>query len=383
LRIAQVAPPFERVPPRRYGGTERVVSVLTEELVRRGHEVTLFAPGDSITTARLVPIVDVALWHREPRYRDLAPFWSVALGQLYRRLGEFDVVHSHLDVFGLPSSRVAPCPVVTTLHGRMDLPELVPVFAEFADAPVVSISDAQRRPLPGANWVGTVHNGIDLDEFSFRASPGSYLAFLGRISPEKGLDAAIRVACQAGVPIKIAAREPLPFIEDPNVRVDQDYYDQVIKPLFREPGVEFVGELAGRERSEFLAGAAGLLFPIQWPEPFGLVMAEALACGTPVVALGAGSVPEVVDDGATGFVCASEGDMVEAVAKLDRIDRAECRATAVRRYSAAAMADGYERVYHRLLKEKGEADPAREPMLGGPASTLGAPASTLAGARSV
>ena len=349
MRIAQVAPPFERVPPGRYGGTESVVSTLTEELVRRGHDVTLFASGDSSTAARLVPVVDVALWRREPRFRDLTPFWSIVLGQLHRRLADFDVVHSHLDVFGLPTSRVASCPVVTTQHGRMDLPELVPVFAEFVDVPVVSISDAQRRPLPAANWVGTVYNGVDLDRFGYSAAPGEYLVFLGRISPEKGLDTAIKVARRAGMPIKIAAREPLPFVEDPNVRADHDYYEQVIKPLFREPGVEFVGEVAGHAKSELLAGAAGLLFPIRWPEPFGLVMAEALACGTPVVALDAGSVPEIVDHGVTGFVGASEDELVELVAGLSHIDRAACRQAAEARFSASAMADGYEAVYAAVL----------------------------------
>src|SRR5581483_6431754 len=291
MRIAQLAPPFESVPPRAYGGTERVVHALTEELVRRGHDVTLFASADSVTTARLVPTVDVALWHRQPAYADFAPFWAVALGTLARELDGFDLIHNHLDFRGFLLARLAPCPVVTTLHGRLDLPELQPVYREFADVPLVSISDAQRRPIAWANWVATVHHGIVLDELSFSSRPGGYLAFLGRTSPEKGLDTAIRVARRTGLPLKVAARMPLPFTNDPNVRTDWEYYEQVIQPLLRDAPVELVGEVSGPAKAQFLGGAAALLFPIRWPEPFGLVMPEALACGTPVLALRAGSVP--------------------------------------------------------------------------------------------
>jgi glycosyltransferase involved in cell wall biosynthesis len=352
VRIAQVAPPFERVPPRQYGGTERIVAILTEELVRRGHEVTLFASGDSVTSAQLVPIVDQALWHH-PEYGDFAPFWAIALGKLAARAAEFDVIHSHLDFIGFPLARTVPCPMVSTLHGRLDLPELVPLYHEFADVPLVSISDAQRQPVPQANWVATVQHGIDLAAFTFVPHTGAYLAFLGRISPDKGLDTAIQVARRAGLPLKIAAREPLAIEGDRNTNQDWTYYEAVIKPLLSEPGVEFIGEVGGSEKDQFLGGAAALLFPIRWPEPFGLVMIEALACGTPVIAFRAGSVPEVITDGRTGFICADEGALVAAVGNLSHIDRSGCRAVAEQRFSARAMADGYEQVYAQLRHQGG------------------------------
>jgi glycosyltransferase involved in cell wall biosynthesis len=349
MRIAQVAPPFERVPPRNYGGTERVVHTLTEELVRRGHEVTLFASGDSETTARLAPVVDQALWHRDPPFEDMAPFWSLVIGKLWRRIDEFDVVHSHLDCFGFPFARAAARPVVTTLHGRLDLPELQPIYREFANVPLVSISQAQREPVAWANFVATVYHGIDLDELVLRDQPGGYLAFLGRVSPTKGLDVAIRVARRVGMPLKVAARLPLPDGYVPDARRDWEYYQRVVEPLLDGPGVEFVGEVGGDEKCELLADAAALLFPISWPEPFGLVMPEALACGTPVIAFRRGSVPEVLAHGRTGFVCDDEDGMVEAIGRLGELSRAECRAEAERRFSPAAMANGYERVYEQLL----------------------------------
>jgi glycosyltransferase involved in cell wall biosynthesis len=351
MRIAQVAPPFETVPPTRYGGTEFVVSTLTEELVRRGHDVTLFAAGDSSTTARLVPVIDQALWHHPVAYRDFLPFWNVILGTLASRLDEFDIVHSHLDHMAFPLSRLAPCPFVTTLHGRLDLPELRPLYAEFPDAPVVSISNAQRRPIAAANWIETVYHGIPLGDQAFNPRRGDYLAFLGRISPEKGLDSAIRVARRAGLPLKIAARMPLPFKDDPNVRADWEYYESQIAPLLDGPGVEFIGEVGGQAKIDFLRNAAALLFPICWPEPFGLVMIEALACGTPVLALGHGSVPEVVDQGITGFICDDEDELTAAVRLLDELDRVDCRRTAERRFSVATMANAYEGVYQQLLEK--------------------------------
>jgi glycosyltransferase involved in cell wall biosynthesis len=350
LRIAQVAPPFESVPPTGYGGTERVVSVLTEELVRRGHEVTLFAPGDSKTAAHLVPIVERAIWHQKMNYRDFTPFWSMALGRLVQEIDHFDVIHSHLDYFGFPLARIAPSPVVTTLHGRLDLPELQPLYRAFADVPLVSISDAQRRPVPDANWVDTVYHGIDLDAFTFSPTGGEYLAFLGRISPEKGLEIAVRVAREAGMRLKIAARKPLPFKQDPDVRRDWDYYQSEIRPLLRERDVEFIGEVDGPAKDEFLGGAAALLFPIRWPEPFGLVMVEALACGTPVLALRDGSVPEVLDNGKTGFICKTEKDLLKATRRIADLDRGRCRREVEQRFSPAAMAKGYERVYRRLTQ---------------------------------
>lgn len=350
VRVAQVAPPFESVPPARYGGTERVVWTLTEELVRRGHQVTLFASGDSHTTARLVPVVDQSLWHRKPPFRDFAPFWALTLGKLLREIEGFDVVHSHLDFAGFPIARAHAPRVVSTLHGRLDLPELAPLYAEFRDIPLISISDAQRQPVPEAHWVATVYHGIDLDQYTFNPEPEPepYLAYLGRISPEKGLDTAIRVAIRAGLPLRIAARMPLPFTNDPNVRADRDYYENVVQPLLQGPEIAMIGQVAGDQKDAFLGHALALLFPISWPEPFGLVMPEAMACGTPVLALRQGSVPEVVEHGVTGFICDSEDELVEAVRRLGELDRARCRAEAERRFSAGTMAEAYERVYARL-----------------------------------
>ena len=349
MRIAQVAPPFESVPPAGYGGTERVVSVLTEELVARGHDVTLFASGDSRTAARLEPTVDEALWHSDPPLQDLNPFWSMTLDAVWDHLEEFDVVHSHLDYWGYPLARHTSVPLVTTLHGRLDLPELQPLYRRFDDVPLVSISNAQRQPVPSANWVGTVYHGINLDEFTFEARPEQYLAFLGRISPEKGLDTAIRVARRAGMPLRIAARKPLRHGSDANIRVDWEHYQHEIKPLLERNRATLIGEVAGAEKDRFLGHAAALLFPIRWPEPFGLVMVEALACGTPVIALNAGSVMEVIEHGVTGFICSDEEEMVAAVGRIGDIDRSVCRAEAERRFSPSAMAAAYERIYHDLL----------------------------------
>jgi glycosyltransferase involved in cell wall biosynthesis len=358
MRIAQVSPPLESVPPSGYGGTERVVATLTEELVRRGHEVTLFAPGDSCTSARLVPTVERALWHSRRDYPDFAPFWAITLGEVWHRLDEFDVIHAHLDFFGFPLARASTCPVVTTLHGRLDLPQLEPLFEHFADVPLVSISNAQRAPVPRANWVATVYHGIDLDDYTFSPKPGRYLASLGRIAPEKGIDVAIRVAQRAGLPLRIAARKPLPFKNDPEVRKDREHFENVLRPLLEDANVELVGEVAGKRKDAFLRQAAALLFPVQWPEPFGLVMAEALACGTPVVALRAGSVPEVIEDGVTGYIRDTEDELVEAVQRLGDLDRARCRAEAERRFSPSAMAEAYEQVYARLVAGEHRRTPA-------------------------
>jgi glycosyltransferase involved in cell wall biosynthesis len=348
MRIAQVAPPFETVPPSGYGGTERVIHTLTEELVRRGHEVTLFASGDSRTSARLVPTVEQAVWHHQPAFRDFAAFWPIVLGKVLREIDAFQIVHSHLECPGFPLARASRIPVVSTLHGRLDLPELQLVLREYSDVPLVSISNAQRKPVPQANFVGTVYHGINLSQFTFNPRRGSYLAFIGRVSPEKGLDTAIRVARRAGLPLKIAARMPLPFRDDPNVRADWEHWENVVQPLLGE-GVELIGEVDGPQKDDFLRNAAALLFPIRWPEPFGLVMIEALACGTPVLALRAGSVPEVIRDGETGFICDTEDALVAAVRRLSEIDRATCRQEAERRFSPVVMADGYEHVYERLV----------------------------------
>ncbi len=354
MRIAQVAPPFESVPPTHYGGTERVVSLLTEELVRRGHEVTLFASGDSTTRARLIPTVDTALW-RQPEVRDSLVYWSITLGEAYRHAarGEFDVIHSHLDFLAWPCAALSATPTVTTLHGRLDLPDLPGVFARFPEMPLVAISDSQRTPLPRANWVATVYNGVDTDRLAFHERPGRYLAFLGRISPEKGLEHAIYIARRVGLPLKIAARMPLRDSRDPNVQRDWDYYCSVVEPLLAEPDVEYIGEVGDHEKADFLGGALALLFPIDWPEPFGLVMAEALACGTPVVARRRGAVPEVVTDGLTGFIGETNAELVELCGRIDRIDRATCHREAMRRFSPQALADGYEAVYRKVLEARG------------------------------
>jgi glycosyltransferase involved in cell wall biosynthesis len=351
VRIAQVAPPLESVPPARYGGTERVISTLTCELVRRGHDVTLFASADSRTAARLVPIVDEPVWHHRPAYEDFSPFWSLALGKIVRELHNFDVVHSHLDHHGFPLARLGGPPVVSTLHGRLDLPSMVPIFREFKDVPLVAISDSQRCTVPDANWVATVYHGLDLSEYTFRPKPRRYLAFLGRISPEKGVDAAIRIASRAGMPIRIAARAPLPHSSDPVTRRDWAYYEDEVQPLLQGPSVELIGQVGGQQKNEFLGNAAALLFPIAWPEPFGLVMPEALACGTPVLALRAGSVPEIIQDGVTGFIRDTEDELVRAVAHVKDLDRARCREEVERRFSAEVMTDNYLHVYEKLLDD--------------------------------
>jgi glycosyltransferase involved in cell wall biosynthesis len=350
LRIAQLAPPFESVPPWAYGGTERVVSTLTEELVRRGHDVTLFASADSQTSARLVPIVDVALWHHDPPCNDFTIHRSAIFGTILDEIHTFDIVHSHLDFNGFPLAHTPHRPMITTLHGRLDVPSLLPIYRAFADLPLVSISSSQRRPLASANWLGTVHHGIDLDRFTFNPRPGQYLAFLGRISPEKGLDVAIRVARRAGWPLKIAARPPLSFSHNPEMERDRDYFEHIIQPLLSEPGIELIGEVGGTQKDDLLRNAAALLFPIRWPEPFGLVMPEALACGTPVIALREGSVPEVLENGVTGFICHFEDELVRAVERIPELDRRRCRSEAERRFSPAAMADAYEEIYAQLLE---------------------------------
>src|SRR6266536_788086 len=256
MRIAQVAPPFESVPPTRYGGTERVVSLLTEELVRRGHDVTLFASGDSTTAARLVPTVDTALW-RLDEVRDDLPYWAITLGEVYRRArdGEFDIVHSHLDFHALACAALVDTPTVTTLHGRLDLPDLAHLYARFPEAGAISISHSQRWPLPDLRWLGTVYNGIDVDHLAFTARPGEYLVFLGRIAPEKGLDRAIRIASLAGLPLKIAARTPLRDLSNPSVRADREYYEGVVKPLLGSGHIELIGEIGDAEKPEVLGNA--------------------------------------------------------------------------------------------------------------------------------
>jgi glycosyltransferase involved in cell wall biosynthesis len=336
MRIAMVAPLSESVPPALYGGTERVVSVLTEELVRRGHAVTLFASGDSQTHAELVACCPRGL-RLDQGVRDHVATTMLQLGEVYRRAGDFDVIHNHIDYFAFPFARLTTTPTITTTHGRLDLAEVQRVYGAFAEQPLISISDAQRARLPGVNWLRTVYNGIDLTNFHFRPDPGDYLVFLGRISPEKRPDRAIEIARDVGMRLLIAAKV------DP---ADQAYYDHAIAPMIRDcPLVEYIGEVDERQKDALLGGAYAYLFPIDWPEPFGLTMVEAMATGTPVIAYRAGSVPEVVVDGVTGFICDSFRGMVDAVARVPDIDRRACRTHVERHFSAAAMVAGYERAY--------------------------------------
>jgi glycosyltransferase involved in cell wall biosynthesis len=347
MRIAQVAPLFESVPPRMYGGTERVVSYLTEELVRQGHEVTLFASGDSETSARLVAGCPRALW-QEPGCRDTLPHHVRLVELVAREADRFDVIHFHLDYVHFPAVGRLPCPTVTTLHGRLHPPDEEALFDAYSRVPLVSISDDQRRPIPRANWQATVHHGMPLDVHTFREGPGSYLAFLGRVSPEKGLDKAVEIARLAGMPLRVAAKI---YPEE------RPYYERVIEPLFRaSPWVEFVGEVGGASKDAFLGGAFALLFPIEWAEPFGLVMIESLACGTPVVAFRRGSVPEVMTDGVTGFVVDDVPGAVEAVRATAGLDRRACRRAFVERFGVARMTRDYQAVYRRLVV--GEACPS-------------------------
>jgi glycosyltransferase involved in cell wall biosynthesis len=342
LRIAQVAPLYERVPPTLYGGTERIVYFLTEELVRQGHEVTLFASGDSETSANLVSPCARSL-RLDPHTVDtLAPHFRL-LELVFERLDEFDIVHFHTDYLHFPLARRYRFARLTTLHGRLDIPELTPLYHVYHDEPVVSISDNQRKPLPHANWFGTVHHGLPPSLLTFNAKPEGYLAFLGRISPEKRVDRAIEIACSAGIPLKIAAKID---------RTDRDYYHREIEPLMACPLVEFVGEIGESEKAAFLGKARALIFPIDWEEPFGLVMIEAMACGTPVVAFRRGSVPEIVEDGMTGFVVDTVQEAIEAVKQVHTLSRTGCRARFDLRYTVSRMALDYLTVYRRLLKEQ-------------------------------
>jgi glycosyltransferase involved in cell wall biosynthesis len=339
MRIAQVAPLYESVPPKYYGGTERVVSYLTEELVRQGHEVTLFASGDSETKARLV----AACWRSlrlDKRYQGQIAHHFVMLERVLQRVGEFDIIHFHVDYLHFPLSRREVATHVTTLHGRLDIPDLVPLYQEFRDMPVISISNGQREPLPWANWQATVYHGLPADMYRFRPEPGSYLAFLGRISPEKRVDRAIEIAKQVGMPLKIAAKVD---------RVDKDYFESVIAPLLRNSLVEFVGEIGDVEKDEFLGNAYALLFPIDWSEPFGLVMIEAMACGTPVIAYRGGAVPELVQQGHTGFIVEGLADAVQAVRHVAQLSRKRCRKVFEQRFTATRMAHDYVQQFERLI----------------------------------
>ncbi|MBN8872241.1 MAG: glycosyltransferase family 4 protein [Rhodospirillales bacterium] len=339
MRIAQISPLFEAVPPKLYGGTERVVYSLTEELVAMGHDVTLFASGDSITSATLAPMRDQAI-RLDPSVKDWVALYNRMVELIYRRKDEFDVLHFHIDYFPLSLFSRQRVPFLTTLHGRLDLPEFKEVYETFPDAPFVSISNSQRKPIPRLNWVRTVLHGMPANLLTPQPAKQDYVAVLGRVSPEKGVDKAIRIAARAGLKLKIAAKVD---------NADREYYETVVRPLIEQhDNVEFIGEINDAQKPEFLSGAHALLFPIDWPEPFGLVMIEAMACGTPVIAFNRGSVPEVIDHGVTGFIVESEDAAVAAIDRLGELDRAAVRATFDRRFTSRRMAEDYLDVYREL-----------------------------------
>jgi len=340
MRIAQIAPLTEAIPPKLYGGTERVVSWLTEELVELGHDVTLFASGDSQTSAKLEPMWPRAL-RLDDTVRDPMALHISMLEQVRRRAGEFDILHFHLDYFPFSIFSRQPTPFITTMHGRLDLPEHQTVFDSFSSVPVISISDAQRKPVPQARWLRTVYHGLPAHRLGPRPGKPEYLAFLGRIAPEKAIDRAIRIAVRCNLPLKIAAKVD---------RVDRDYFEREIRPLLDLPGIDYIGEIGDKDKSEFLSGALALLMPIDWPEPFGLVMIEAMACGTPVVAYRSGSVPEVVEHGLTGLIVDSEIAAADAINnQLGRLSREKIRARFEERFTARRMAGEYVKVYRGLM----------------------------------
>jgi glycosyltransferase involved in cell wall biosynthesis len=342
LRIAQVAPLFESVPPKLYGGTERVVSYLTEELVRQGHRVTLFASGDSLTAAERVAVTPRAL-RLDPRHPDPVSLHMVMLEEVLKRAHRFDIIHFHIDGLHFPLARRQAVTTLTTLHGRLDLHGLESLYAEFSDLPLVSISNAQRQPLAWANWAATILHGLPRELHTPTYESGQYLAFIGRISPEKGVDRAIAIARRTQIPLKIAAKVD---------RADTDYFHRVIEPLIEPPLIEYIGEIGETRKTAFLGGALALLFPIDWPEPFGLAMIEAMACGTPVVAFRRGSVSEVVDEGVTGYMVDDMDAAVGAVLRMRGFDRRRVREVFERRFSAARMADEYCALYRALRRRR-------------------------------
>jgi glycosyltransferase involved in cell wall biosynthesis len=359
MHIAQVAPLTEAIPPKLYGGTERVVHWLTEELVALGHDVTLYASGDSCTSARLEPFWPRAL-RLDGSVRDPNALHMAMLEHVRRRADEFDALHFHLDYYPFSLFSRQRTPYVTTLHGRLDLPEHQPVFDTFSSVPVVSISNSQRRPVPQANWVKTIHHGLPERLLMPQSVKPSYFAFLGRIAPEKRLDTAIRVAEHCGVKLKVAAKID---------RADQDYYDEKIRPMMSSPYVEYIGEINDHEKSAFLSGATALLVPIDWPEPFGLVMIEAMACGTPVIAFNRGSVPEIIEDGLTGFIVEDEAGAIGAVDRLSLLSRRAIRERFEQRFTARRMALDYLAVYRELMEGQtpklrvvSDTDAARAPL---------------------
>ena len=346
MRIAQVSPLFESVPPKAYGGTERVVSYLTEALVDLGHEVTLYASGDSQTRANLRPMVEQSL-RLNPNNPDWLMWHTVMLDQVFAEAPDFDVIHFHVDYLHYPMVRHCATPCLTTMHGRLDLPDLAPLHRHFREQGLVSISNNQRLPLAGSRWLSTVYHGLPENLYAFHPEADDYFAFVGRISPEKRVDRAIAIAKACGIRIKIAAKVD---------RADRAYFDRDIAPLLNDPLVEFVGEIGEDAKGDFMGNAKALLFPIDWPEPFGLVMIEAIACGTPVIAWRCGSVPEVIDHGVSGFIVDDMEDAIAAARKIDSLDRRACRGTFERRFTSHRMAARYLEVYSALSAARGTTD---------------------------
>lgn len=343
MRIAQIAPLFERVPPKMYGGTERVVSWLTEEFVRQGHEVTLFASADSETQAKLVPMVPRGLRHEEGFMYDKLGFQVLMMERVSKLADDFDIIHFHSDYLHLPYALRIPTPSLATMHCRMDYFPLIDILNEHPEYPIVSISDAQRRPAPGLNWLKTIHHGLPQDMYSLNEKGGDYLLFLGRICPEKRPDRAIEIARKAGITLKIAAKV------DP---VDREYFDSVIKPMLNDPLIEYIGEVNDAQKQELIGNAFALIHPIEFPEPFGLVMIESMACGTPVIAFRTGSIPEVVNDGVTGFVVDDIASAVEALEEVKSLSRPRCRQEFEKRFTSARMVNEHIAAYKQVIASK-------------------------------
>lgn len=343
MKIAQVSPLYESVPPLLYGGTERVVSYLTEELVKEGHEVTLFASGDSKTTATLIPACEGAL-RLNKSCMDPVSLHYVMMEEVLKRAGEFDIIHSHIDSIGFVIGRRTTVPVVTTLHGRLDLWEHTHLFGEYREMPLISISDAQRAPLPEANWIATIYHGVPEGIYSFNGKGGGYLVYVGRISPEKKVDSAINIAMKSGIPLKIAAKVD---------KADRAYFSDEIKKLLNNPLVDFIGEIDNEAKNLLIGSALAFLHPVDWPEPFGLSMLESMACGTPVLARRRGSIPEVVDDGVTGYIFENDDEAVDIIKnRLQHFSRNACRARFEERFLSGRMAKEYLKIYEKVITER-------------------------------
>jgi len=342
MKIAQVSPLYESVPPKYYGGTERIISYLTEELVKRGHDVTLYASGDSVTEAKLRPMCHRALRLDKHSIDPIADHVYLA-ERVFVEADQYDIIHSHIDYIPYPLYKRMKTPHITTLHGRLDIPNLNNLYREFDDIPLVSISNYQRLPLSWANWIETVYHGLPNNLYDFQEKPGDYLAFIGRICPEKRADYAIEIAKRAGFPLKIAAKVD---------KVDREYFETVIKPLLDHPDIEYIGEIGEGEKNQFLGNAMALLFPIDWPEPFGLVMIEAMACGTPIIARLQGAVPEVMEQGVTGYVVKDIEEAVQAVKEIPKLSRKRCREVFEKHFTVEQMADNYLKVYETVIGKK-------------------------------